>query len=235
MEKFTTEAFLHLKGVSLGVGKFKSKSTSANSSITIKVYKGVTKPEELVYSQSVKTSPLAQDALNYIKFDQTVIPGKNFFVGFELTNIQPLDSFAVYQSQRASGQANQLYLKINNAWSSFTDKSPTQKSMANIIELVACNINDFSTDTPLVESPSDLLIYPNPVRRLFIVESGKNVTDVSQISVFNLSGQECVIGKKIAGERKIEIDMAGNVSGIYIVRFNAGSKYITQKIAYAPW
>lgn len=235
VEKFTTVTSLHLKGVSLGVGKFKSKTSDANSSITVKVYNGVLKPEELLYSQTVKTSPLAPDAMNYIKFSETVMPGKNFFVGFELTNIQPLDSFAVYQSLRATGLPNQLYLKINNQWSSFTDKSDTQKSMANIMELVVCNINDFSTDTPLVDNPTEILVYPNPVKRLFIVEAGKNIPDERKVTVFNLLGQECKTENTIIGERKVEVNMDGNVPGIYFVRLYTGSGYITEKISFVPW
>lgn len=235
MEKFTTEAYLHIHGVSLGVAKFKSKITNANSTITVKVYTGVSQPDELIYSQSVNTSPLAADALNYIKFTEPVVAGRNFFVGFELTNIQPLDSFAVYQSLRASTLPNQLYLKINNQWSSFTDNNDAKKSMVSIVELVACNIDDFSTDTPLVENPADILVFPNPVSMRFTVEAGQDIPDEGRISVLNLLGQECATAKKRLSERKVEIDMGGNVPGIYFVRFNTGTKYITRKISYVPW
>ncbi len=235
MEKFTTEAYLHLQGISLGVAKFKSKIGNAASTITVKVYKGFSQPDELLYSQIVNTSPLAADAMNYIKFTEPVVAGRNFFVGFELTNIQPLDSFAVYQSLRASNLSNQLYLKINNQWSSFTDNNDAKKSMVSIIELVACNIDDFSTDTPLVENPADIFVFPNPVSMRFTVEAGQEIPDENSISVLNLLGQECATAKKRLNERKMEIDMGGNIPGIYFVRFNTGAKYITEKISYVPW
>lgn len=235
MEKFTTQANLHVQGVSLGVAKFKSKVSSANSSITIKVYKGTTLPVELVYSQVFKTSLLAADAMNYIKFTQPVIPGKNFFVGFELTGIQPLDSFAVYQSLRNVGSPNQLFVKMNNQWSSFTDKNSAKNSMVSIVELLACNIDDFSTDSPLVDNPADILVFPNPVTSVFTVEAGQDIDDVNRISVLNLLGQECTISKKWVNDRKVEIQMEQNVPGIYFVRFNTGNKFITEKISYLPW
>ncbi|HCE58085.1 MAG TPA: hypothetical protein DER09_09735 [Prolixibacteraceae bacterium] len=235
MEKFTTEAYLHIHGVSLGVAKFKSKITNASSTITVKVYTGFSQPDELIYSQDVSTSSLVADALNYIKFTETVVAGRNFFVGFELTNIQPLDSFAVYQSLRAATLPNQLYLKINNQWSSYTNNNDAKKSMVSIIELVACNIDDFSTDTPLVENPADILVFPNPVSMRFTVEAGQEIPDEGNISVMNLLGQECATAKKRLSERKVEIDMGGNVPGIYFVRFNTGAKYITRKISYVPW
>ena len=235
MEKFTTEAYLHIQGISLGVAKFKSKISNAGSTITVKVYTGFSQPDELIYSQDVSTSSLVADALNYIKFTETVVAGRNFFVGFELTNIQPLDSFAVYQSLRAATLPNQLYLKINNQWSSYTNNNDAKKSMVSIIELVACNIDDFSTDTPLVENPADILVFPNPVSMRFTVEAGQEIPDEGNISVMNLLGQECATAKKRLSERKVEIDMGGNVPGIYFVRFNTGAKYITRKISYVPW
>jgi len=219
----------------MGVAKFKSKVSNVNSSITIKVYKGTTLPGDLVYSQVVKTSALYADAMNYIKFPQPVIPGNNFFVGFELTNIQPLDSFAVYQSLRNVGSPNHLFVKMNTQWSSFTDKNSAKNSMVSIVELLACNIDDFSTDTPLVENPADILVFPNPVTSLFTVETGVDILDVESISVLNLLGQKCSASKKRLSERKVEIDMDGNVPGIYFVRFNTGKKFITEKISYVPW
>jgi hypothetical protein len=235
VEKFTTQANLHVQGVSLGVAKFKSKVNNANSAITIKIYKGTSIPGELVYSQVVKTSALAADAMNYIKFTQPVIPGKNFFIGFELTSIQPLDSFAVYQSLRAANLPNHFFLKMNNQWSSFTDKNDAKKSMVNIVDLVACNIDDFTNDTPVVDNSLEMVVFPNPVTTLFTIETGQDISDVSSISVLNLLGQECVTTMNKINERKMEINMNGNVPGIYFVRFNTGNKFITEKISYVPW
>jgi lysyl endopeptidase len=94
----------------LGVGKFKKVLKSNESEITIKVYNGNSKPEKLIYSKVVKTANFAQDAMNFIGFNEDVKPDEIFFVGFELSNIQPLDSFVVYQSLRpAANETNTFY------------------------------------------------------------------------------------------------------------------------------
>jgi hypothetical protein len=234
MERFSIEANEILSGVSLGVGKFKSKVTSNNSEITLKVYNGTQKPEQMIYSKVVKTSELAQDAMNFIGFSEDVKPGNIFFVGFELTNIQPLDSFAVYQSLRATGSENSFYLKQNGMWYNFVDSNPAKKAMANIFELVACNIDDLGTDTPMVDNPQDILVYPNPSRSTFRIEAGRDIPD-SQIIVFNLLGQKTEIKVTRIDSRKVDIDLTGNVPGVYFVRFDTGEEIISRKISFVPW
>ncbi len=234
MERFSIEGNEILSGISLGVGKFKSKVTSNSSEITLKVYNGTQKPEQLIYSKVVKTAELAQDAMNFIGFSESIKPGNTFFVGFELTNIQSLDSFAVYQSLRTAGSENSFYLKQNGTWYNFTETNPEKKAMANIFELIACNIDDFGTDTPLVDNPQDILIYPNPSSSNFMIEAGKDMPD-NQINVFNLLGQKTEIKISRIDSRKLDIDMTGNVPGVYFVRVGAGQDIISRKISFVPW
>lgn len=234
MERYSIEGNEILSGVSLGVGKFKSKVTSSNSEITLKVYNGNEKPEQLIYSKVVKTAELAQDAMNFIGFSEEVKPGNTFFVGFELSNIQPLDSFAVYQSLRVAGSDNSFYLKQNGAWYNFMETNPNQKAMANIFELVACNIDDFSTDTPMVDNPGDILVYPNPSQSLFVVEAGQEIPD-NAITVHNLLGQQNGIKTTRISQYKVSVDLTGNVPGVYFVRFDTGQGIISRKISFVPW
>lgn len=234
MERFSIEGNEILSGVSFGVGKFKSKVTSSNSEITLKVYNGNQKPEELIYSKVIKTSELAQDAMNFIGFSQEVKPKSTFFVGFALTNIQPLDSFAVYQSLRAAGRENSFYLKQNGAWFDFTETNPEKKAIANIFELVACNLDDFGTDTPMVDNPQDMLVFPNPSNSKVTVEAGQDIAD-NQIAVFNLLGQKIEVKITRIAERKVDVDLTGNVPGVYFVRFDMGNEIISRKISFIPW
>jgi hypothetical protein len=235
MEQFSINGNETLSGVSFGVGKFNSKVTSNNSEITIKVYNGNTLPVgSPIYSQVVKTSGLARDAMNFIGFTENVKPDNTFFVGFELSKIQPLDSFAVYQSLRTASDVNTFYFRQNNVWINFKEANPEKKAMSNIFELVACNIDDFNTDTPLVNNPHDILVFPNPSNSKVTVEAGQNISE-NQITVFNLLGQKIEV--KITGitQKKVDIDLTGNVPGVYFVRFDSGEDVISKKISFVPW
>ncbi len=233
-EKFKTNANLHLKGISLGVGRIKNAIKSQNSEITIKIYNGNLYPDQLIYSQIVNTSALASDAMNYIPFTEVVKPGTEFFAGFEISNVFAPDSFAIYQSLKASNFTNTCFIKKNNQWNSFTNLNAEKKTMTNIIELVACNINDFNTDTPRVENPFDIVVFPNPVTSTFTVEAGKEVS-VQQIKVYNVEGRLCACKITPVSDRKLNVDMRGNVSGIYFVQYNSGASFTTKKISFVQW
>lgn len=234
MERFSIDGNEILSGISLGVGKFKNVLKSNESEITIKIYNGTKNPETLIYSQIVKTASFAQDAMNFIGFNENVVPDDIFYVGFELSNIQPLDSFVVYQSLRTSDDINTFYFKQNGNWYNFKDANSTGKSMANIFELVACNIDDFSIDTPLVDNPHDILVFPNPANSAVTLEAGQDILE-NQIAVFNLLGQKIEVKITRINERKVEINLTGNVPGVYIVRFDTGREILSQKISFVPW
>ncbi len=232
MEHFTIEGNEILSGISLGVGKFKSILKSNESEILIKVYTGNTFPEKLIYSQLEKTAGLAEEAMNFIGFHESVEPQNDFFIGFELFNIQPLDSFVVYQSVRATSDVNTFLYKQGGNW--FNYKDETGKSMANIFEIVACNIDDFGTDTPIVDNPVDIKIFPNPSNSKVTVESGQEIPE-NKIAVFNILGQEIQTKITKINDRKVELDLTGNIPGVYFIRFENGESIVSRKISFVPW
>ncbi len=232
MECFSIEGNEILKGVSFGVAKFKKVLKSNESEINVKVYNGNDLPEKLIHSQAVKISGFAQDAMNFIKFDNEVRPGKTFFIGFELSKIQPLDSFVVYQSLRKTAGENNFYYKQNGSWYNY--KNWNSFNVANVFELVACNIDDFSADTPLVDLSTNVVIYPNPSRSTFSIESNFEMNE-ELIDVFNLLGQKTKIKSTMLNSYKVEIDLTGNVPGVYFVRVNSAKGIISRKISFVPW
>jgi hypothetical protein len=234
MERFSIDGNETLSGVSLGVGKFKSKVNSSSSEIKVKVYNGNSKPERLIYSKIVKTSSLAQDAMNFIGFGEEVKPEKIFFVGFELSNIQPLDSFAVYQSLRPATGINTFYFLQNNKWYNFKEANTTGQTMSNIFEIVACNVDNFTTDTPLVDNPLEILIFPNPSNSKFRLEAGQDISG-NQVAIFNLLGQRTEVRVSQLGPRKLDLDLTGNVPGVYFIRLDTGKEVISRKVSFVPW
>ncbi len=234
MERFSIDGNEILSGISFGIGKFNDVLRSSKSEIKIKVYNGKEIPEQLIYSQVVKTIEFEDDAMNFVGFAENVSPKNTFFIGFELSNIQPLDSFVVYQSTRKTGTDNTFYFMQNGNWYNFKDANPAAKSMANIFELVACNIDDFSTDTPKVDNPLDIVVFPNPSNAKVTVEAGQDIPD-NKIDVYNILGQKTGIKITRIGDRKVEIDLTGNTPGVYFVRFDTGQQIISRKISFVPW
>lgn len=234
VEHFSVPGNEQLSGVSFGVGKLKTTGTNNQSEITVKVYNGSNLPETLIYSEKIKIKNLVANAMNFIGFSEIVEPKDSFFIGFELSNIQAADTFVIYQSLRKSYEINTTYVKKDNGWMTFNDANASGKSMANIIELVACNIDEISTDTPLVNNPMEILLYPNPTKSVFVLEAGQQILE-NNIHVFNLIGQEIEVKITKRTSRKVEINLEGNIPGVYLVRLKHENGYVTRKISFVPW
>ena len=235
MERFTGTGNEDIDGVSLGVGKIVD-AAFVDSKITVKVYNGVTLPETQIYSQTVNIKDLAEDAMNFIGFTQPVKPEQNFFVGFELSQMQPQDTFVVYQSLRQPDKENYFYFKSVNQWLDFKAANNGLNSMTNVFELVECNVNTNPEpkDTFLVKDPLQILVYPNPANGIFTLEAGQDIS-LDNISVFNLIGKSVRFQLKDKAQRKVKIDLSGNVPGVYFVRYNNGIGFVTRKVSYVPW
>ena len=65
-------------------------------------------------------------------------------------------------------------------------------------------------------------------------EAGQDFTD-NQIAVFNLLGQKIEVEITRIAERKVDIDLTGNVPGVYFIRFDTGEDIISRKISFVPW
>ncbi|MCD6354146.1 MAG: T9SS type A sorting domain-containing protein [Prolixibacteraceae bacterium] len=234
VEQFSIDGNEQLAGISLGVGKVQDAFGGGDSEIKIKVYNGTNLPETMIYSKTVKIKDFVEDAMNFIGFEESVEPEDTFFIGFEMSNVNAQDSFAVYQSLRISTEANFFYFKQNGVWRNFKESNENNYSMSNVFELVACNVSGNLSDTPLVNNPLEILVYPNPASSVITLEAGQDILP-ENISVFNLLGKLVNYSLWNRQKRKIEIDLSGNDPGVYFVRFNNGKNFVTQKISFVPW
>ena len=230
VERFSIPGDVSIKGVSLGVGKIVKKATIP-SRITINIYSGKTLPDQLLSSKEVAINNLVADAMNFIDLDQDVQPFGSFFVGIDISKVQERDTFVLYQSLRETGDENSFYFKLNGSWTDFKDND--QGAMCNVMEVLACNY-ELNTDTPIVNVPEKVWIYPNPAQSELTIESDQVIT-VETISVFNLLGQEINVPLLSVHANQVKLDLSGNTPGIYVVRFNYNDSYVSRKFSLVPY
>jgi hypothetical protein len=135
---------------------------------------------------------------------------------------------------RPATGVNTFYFLQNNKWYNFKEANTTGQTMSNIFEIVACNIDNFTTDTPLVDNPLEVLIFPNPSNSKFRLEAGQDISG-NQIAVFNLLGQKTEVRIGQLGPRKLDLDLTGNVPGVYFIRLDTGKEVISRKVSFVPW
>lgn len=235
-ERFSIYGNEQLSGISMGIGKLAISNLAPfeEREITLKVYNGGNQPETLIYSQVVNIKSMVPDAMNFISFNEIVEPADTFFIGFELSNLQKADTFVVYQSARAAEKANYFYFKQNGIWDNFKSVNAENLSMTNVFELLACNVDGTANDTPLVRNQMEALIYPNPAHSVFTFEAGQKIIP-ENLKVFNLIGQEVEAKYFSQYDKKVQIDLSGNIPGIYFVRFESESGAVTRKVTWVPW
>ncbi len=233
VERFSIAGYKTLEGISLGIGKLELKANS-KSAIRLTVYNGNDLPENEIYSQVVGLNGFVEGVMNFVPFDEVVEPGDNFFLGFELSNMEAGDTLVLYQSLRQSRQsANSFYFKQNGTWYDFKDANPQEYGMANVVELLACHLDE-NTDPPFPEVPVKVWVYPNPTSSVLNLESDKTI-DEESISVFNMLGQEVGITLVAKDPYRYQLRIKGQTPGIYFVRFNYAQSTVTRKISFVPY
>lgn len=147
-EKFNLTGNEIISGISLGAGRVQSSTNDAE--ITVKVYNGNEIPEELIYAEIIQLNTFAEGVMNKIDFSEPVIPGKTFFIGFELSYLQPTDSFVVFQSPKEPDEENHFFFKKDNTWFNYKDYN-NKNAVSNVFEIVACNVDGKHINLKLAE------------------------------------------------------------------------------------
>ncbi len=232
-ERFIIVGGADIHGVSLGIGQLDLVNSGNNSEITIKIYNGKSSPESQIYAHSFGLGNMVENAMNYIDFNEIVETDDTFFVSVELSKLQQDEEFALYQSLREKGAANFFWYKQNNRWYEFFENNEEGLSIVNVISVLVCNLNAQDIIDPIVTDPLDAVIFPNPASGVFAFEAGQTITS-DNVRVFNLNGQVVNAYFKRISDKKIQIDLANNLPGVYFVRFNSNLGSLTRKVLYYP-
>ncbi len=233
-EQYKFSRNCEIQGVSLGIAKLKVSST--NSNIDIKVYSGKNSPETLLYTESFPINKFYPDAMNYLSFKSPVKTVGNFFVTYNISQLQSGDTLAVYLANRKSDVTNSFYLKDQNGWSTYNAHNLTGNGSALLTELIACNIDDpnglqdFKTDLP------EAKFFPNPMSgtSLLSVKTVFSIDCEDEVAVYDLLGKKQNIRISTNGSNNLLLNFEGQRPGIYLVNLSAGGHTIVGKVAYIP-
>ncbi len=235
-ERFSISGYKRIAAVSMGIGKIDDAVDGKDSEITLKIYNGNDDfPVELIYSEVLKIKNLVENAMNRIELEEIVQPADTFFVGFELSNIMPGDSFVVFQSLREPEKENNFYFKQEGEWQNFKNSNIEGYALSSVFELLACGIHEAVTDSPLVKSTFEVLVFPNPTGSEVTIETGEEDLTIEDVKVFNLTGQLVDVNVNPLQENKTTVNFKGNAPGIYFVRIETAKGFVLKKISFVPW
>lgn len=101
-------------------------------------------------------------------------------------------------------------------------KSFADLGLQQVYPMITTGIND--------DFAMEVSIYPNPSDGLLKISLGQQVSGFAQVAISDLQGRTLWEGETPSG--KIEVNLTGLASGVYIVNVIAGSKRAVEKIVF---
>ena len=235
-EKYTYSRNCEIQGITLGIAKLKTNLADANAFIDIQIFAGTDYPETLLYTEKFDTKKLTVDAMNYLQFKNPVKTVRNFFVSYNITQLQQGDTLAVYMANRKSDKTNSFYLKNQLGWSTFNANNLSGDGSALLTELIACNIDDPLAVNEFKADLSGARFFPNPVvgNSVLTVQTIDPIDCEDDIAVYDLLGKRQDIPFTLNSTNSLSLTFAGKRPGFYFIHLDAGGKTIIGKIAYIP-
>ncbi len=77
----------------------------------------------------------------------------------------------------------------------------------------------------------EINIFPNPANDIINIELGGNAADKVNITLYNIIGEKLFSENYQNVNNRIQLDISGNVAGIYLLTLNANNKLITRRIS----
>lgn len=211
--RFTQE--ISLQGVYAHI--FKANYGASNSKVTFKIWQSKNGQIVEKYSQSVLLSSLVPNQKNYIHLTTPQILMGDFYVGFQWTYDNPLDTFAIYHAtfRSSTNWLNTSYVLKSNEWKPFNILYPGSRTS---LELYLA----WSSSTPVhvidTVFEKNIKLYPNPARDLFYIDLSPAPSTPLDVRVFDLSGRPAVVKIQPVGNGKFEVKFDYYTSGLYIVQ-----------------
>ena len=235
-EQFKFSKNCVVQGVSLGIAKVKTNPLSTSSLINVQVYSGTDFPQTLLYSEQFDINRFYTDAMNYIPFQNPVSTQGNFFISYDISQLQAGDTLVVYTANRKADVTNSFFLKNPSGWSKYNSQNLNGNGSALLTELTACDVDDpLIIDEVKTISP-EASFFPNPLygNSVLNVKTNEAIDCTDEIEVFDLMGKKQEVQTILTDSNNARFNFSGMRNGIYFIRMNAGGHAIVGKIAYIP-
>jgi len=232
-EKFTGNKSGVLYGAYLVVPAWKS---SLNGKIEVNVYNGETKPEKLLYSQSVQLSylsfsggafteiakPNTKNVESFIQFSKPVSVDSTFFVSYSV-HYPASDTLSVLNVLgRSSGYNSAYLLTAATQWISAQDATQSAFQTSLWIDPVVSWTDTSGTNPPATSNLQLSYSHPNATLKISGLSPGESGT----LSIYNPLGK-LVWSKFLLADGSVELPNFG--AGIYIARLSTDTNTVTRR------
>jgi hypothetical protein len=86
---------------------------------------------------------------------------------------------------------------------------------------------DSSTVSPVKPIEVTWTFYPNPTRGIVNIKAS---VDITELYITDLSGKVLQVVKDIEADKVVQADLSGYASGIYLIRYPVGKRWVSGKV-----
>ncbi len=235
-EQYKFSKNCEVQGITLGVAKLKINTLKTSSALEVQVYEGSDLPETLLYSEKFDISKFWADAMNYLPFKTSVKTSGNFFVSFNIQQLNQGDTLAVYMANRQSDTTNSFFLKNQEGWSTYNSKNLKGNGSALLTELIVCNVDDPSDIEEPKPTISENRFFPNPLygSSVLTVETIAPIECLEDIAVYDLLGKKQNVPITLKSPHNLSLNFTGLRGGFYFIHLEIAGQPVVGKIAYHP-
>ncbi len=239
-EKIIFNEDKYLSGIKLAIAKNTVKDNAAKADI--KVWSGNQKPDSILFTSTMPLTDLKEGYFNVIKFQNKLKIDSVGFIGIQLENISPTDTFAIYMGNNVNTQnRSHSFFYSENEWLNY--------SMYNIDDVLGISAETvyattvYDTDSlnykyaiqNLIVQPDiayqNIFLYPNPAhnQNTIFIHLGHYFFTSVHLDIYD------ILGRKIASPTTTTVN--GNTFSFTISDFKSGmyyAKVITENQTFKP-
>ncbi|MFH2143645.1 MAG: T9SS type A sorting domain-containing protein [Bacteroidota bacterium] len=238
-EKYSNMTNQYIHGVYIPCAK--ANNMSGSSYITVKVWNGNSQPGTELESVSVLIGDFTVNAYNYLAFSAPIQTDGNFFIGYEISYLSPLDTFAIFMAHDridAGGNTAFIYngtwnscnsLGLNTSFAFDTKLCNSTKSMGPVMKVIPININNHES-VQEKSHPSEISIYPNPSDNFVTVYLGDQNYNECVIKIYDIYGKMMKYKSSLIENNKLFIDLKKFDSGMYLFEISTPTEKLSKKV-----
>ncbi|NUY82013.1 CotH kinase family protein [Flavobacterium sp. MAH-1] len=166
--------------------------------------------------------------------NSTLAAGQSAYIASNMTTFQSRYGFAAFGQFTRNLSNNSQKLMLSDAWGNvidlveYDDESPWPNADGNgsYLQLISTSLDNSLASSWMASSASlgtqdfaiaSLVLYPNPVRNIFTVNSSARIDGVQ---VFDSLGR--IVKSTTANSETVEVDANDLVQGVYLVKITSG-------------
>ncbi len=203
---------------SLNIHVSRSFSFNSNSKVLLKIWEGDLQPEREIFSKTLYNFELLPSAVNLIRLDTMILVDQHFFVGYEISYEQPVDTFAVSVVVREEPDSlNTAMTLINGNWQKLTDGNQQFNASLALYPLALDfypPVNNVYESYPV----DDVTIYPNPANGDQQLLFKEKIEGEIRLTVFDMMGNKMYEDSYYSPEPNIRFGPEYLGEGLYLLK-----------------